>query len=701
MGPYFSLSLSTLLRLLVLAACCLLSITGQAATIPAQEPQADSLEQLYFHAPPAQKQQYLQELVLHYLPDKPELALHKSQQALELAKEIQSPQGQAFALIQLGNAIRYLLHDYDSSLYYYREALAVSRQQNLTREQLNAFLAIGDIYQEAGNSYKAIEHYMQAQVLAESLRLQRMAVEVLNRTGKVYASIGNESKAVRHHTKALQLSQEHQYGKGIADSHYWLALAYQDQGNLNQALQQLQLAADLRGQMNDQPGLGACELARARILLAQKEYNKAEAILEKGLQRFRQLGLITEQANAYNLIGMLQIEQMKYQQALSHLQQALNIGEMRNDKKIIRDSYENLYACYSALKDYEQALKYKDLYVAISDFIYGEENERRMAELQTRFEISEKEREIELLKIDNELRDLAIQKQTNFRNFLITGMVLLIIILLLIVYLYRNNRQNNQQLRHTNKTIHQQNQELQELNATKDKFFSIISHDLKSPLNSLTAFSGLLINHADALSREEIQMLATDLDKSLKNLLSLLENLLEWSRAQTNQMEVEPEALPLRELVQANVDLLQKMADNKKIRIHTNVPLSTTAMAGRNQLNAVLRNLISNAVKFTETGGRVTISAVEWKDMVEVSVQDTGVGISKNVMDKLFRIEHKHSSNGTANEKGTGLGLMLCKEFIEQHGGQLSVDSKEGIGSTFRFTVPIADIGQEKALPAL
>lgn len=372
---------------------------------------------------------------------------------------------------------------------------------------------------------------------------------------------------------------------------------------------------------------------------------------------------------------------------------------MRSDKKIIRDSCENLYTCYSALKDYEQALKYKDLYIAISDFIYGEENERRIAELQTRFEIAEKEREIESLKIDNELRDLAIQKQTNFRNFLITGMVLLLIILLLIVYLYRNKRQSNQQLRLTNNTVHQQNQELQELNATKDKFFSIISHDLKGPLNSLTAFSGLLINHADALSREEIQMLATDLDKSLKNLLSLLENLLEWSRTQTSKRELSTEPLPLREFVQVNVELLQKMADNKQIRIHTNVAVNTTVLAGRNQLNAVLRNLISNAVKFTEPGGRVTISAIEWRNIVEVSIQDTGVGISKEAMDRLFRIEYKHSTTGTANEKGTGLGLMLCKEFIEQYGGQLSVDSKEGIGSTFRFTMPAADISPKKASP--
>lgn len=308
MNPCFFISVTKQLKLSLAVACCLITITWHKASGAFPKQHADSLEQLYLRAGDTQKQKLLQELILLYLPEKPELALHKNLQALEVANRIPSPYGQIFALSQLGNSVRFLLHDYDSALYYYKEALVISRRNSLQQEQLDILLTTGDIYQEVGNSYKTIEHYMQAQALAESLQIHPMAAEALNSSGRVYASIGNESKAIRYHSTALKLSLAHQYGKGIADSHYWLGMAYQNKGNLNLALQQLQLATDLREQMDDQPGLGQCELTTGRIFLLQKEYPKAEAILNKGLNRLRQLGLITEQANAYNLIGLLQIE---------------------------------------------------------------------------------------------------------------------------------------------------------------------------------------------------------------------------------------------------------------------------------------------------------------------------------------------------------------------------------------------------------
>lgn len=532
-------------------------------------------------------------------------------------------------------------------------------------------------------------------MVAERRQLYAASTDALLKTGQVYGSIGNEGKSVDYYRKALQLSKQQQYTQGIADSHFWLGNAYKDRANMEMALQSHQSALAIRTRIQDKAGIGESKLALGGVFLLQRKYEQARDHIQQALFLFQKLHKQEEEATAYIVLARLQITRQQHLQALPYLQSALAIGEARNDKKIIRDSYEHLYTCYAALKNYEQALRYKDLFVAISDFIYGEESERRMAELQTRFEIAEKEREIEVLKKDREFRELAMQKQTNFRDFLLTGLVLLAIILLLILFLYQNNRRNTRQLAATNLTIKQQNRKLQELNATKDKFFSIISHDLKGPLNSLTAFSSLLIRHTDSLSKEEIQMLATDFDKSLKNLLSLLENLLEWSRSQTGRLEVRPEPLHLKPLIQANVELLQQMADNKGILIQTEVPATLWAYAGRNQMNTVLRNLISNALKFTKPGGRISILARELEGALEIAVNDTGIGISKEVEQKLFRIEHKHSSPGTAHEKGTGLGLLLCKEFIEQSGGRLRLKSQEGQGSSFIFTLPKAEALKE------
>jgi signal transduction histidine kinase len=664
----------------------------QAQQLPAM---ADSLENELRMLPPSQRFGVLEKLIFIYLHNEPKKALWKSQEALSLAQELKAPAMQALALNNIGNSLRYLLSDYDSALSYCFRALAISQQHKLQNEQIIIFNTIGEIYQEVGNAYKAIEYFMQAQMLAERNNLHAASADAMLKVGQVYGSIGNEGKATDYYKKALYLSENQGYTKGVADSHYWLANSLLNKSNLELAYQTHQTALAIRTRINDPTGIGLSQLALGRIYMLKGQPEQALQHMQKALELFKKLKDEALQATVYINLASLQLAQKKYKAAVPYLQTALNIGEFRNDKKIIRDSYEQLYTSYAALKNYEQALKYKDLFVAISDFIYGEESERRMAELQTRFEIAEKEREIEVLKKDNQLHELARQKQANFRDFLITGLILLAIILLLIIYLYRNNRQNTRQLQTTNHTINQQNIELQELNATKDKFFSIISHDLKGPLNSLTAFSGMLIKHTDALTKEEIQMLARDFDKSLKNLLSLLENLLEWSRSQTGILEIKQEPLELKSLINLNVELLRKMAENKEIHIQTEVPGTLWAFAGKNQMNTVLRNLISNAVKFTKPGGQVIIRAQEWKDVLEIIVTDNGIGIRQEVLEKLFKIEHKHSSLGTANEKGTGLGLMLCKEFIEQSGGTLKVESQEGKGSTFRFTVPKTRVLQE------
>jgi signal transduction histidine kinase len=236
--------------------------------------------------------------------------------------------------------------------------------------------------------------------------------------------------------------------------------------------------------------------------------------------------------------------------------------------------------------------------------------------------------------------------------------------------------------------IQQKNLELQESNNTKDKFFSIIGHDLKSPINSLSSFSMLLMDHLESLSKDEIKMLARDVDKSLKNLSTLLDNLLQWSRSQTGAIEFHPRDFDVNALLHGNKELLRGQAETKQIHIELTNASSLSVHAHLESVDTVIRNLISNAIKFTSPGGRVTVTAKEEGDEVIISVTDTGVGIPRPLVDKLFRIDVRHSTNGTANEKGTGLGLVLCKEFVEKNGGNLGVQSIEGRGSTFYFTLP-------------
>lgn len=229
---------------------------------------------------------------------------------------------------------------------------------------------------------------------------------------------------------------------------------------------------------------------------------------------------------------------------------------------------------------------------------------------------------------------------------------------------------------------------LRELNATKDKFFSIIAHDLKSPFNNIVGFSDLLLTQIQEKDFEGIEKYAGIINTSAQRVMDLLMNLLEWSRSQTGRMEFNPEYIEIYELVNSVVELLEETARQKSIRILKNLPRKTVAFADFSMISTILRNLISNAIKFTNPGGLIEISVQPSDNELMVCVADNGVGIKKEIIRKLFRIEESLSTAGTRNERGTGLGLILCKEFIEKHGGRIWAESEPGKGSKFFFSIP-------------
>jgi PAS domain S-box-containing protein len=233
---------------------------------------------------------------------------------------------------------------------------------------------------------------------------------------------------------------------------------------------------------------------------------------------------------------------------------------------------------------------------------------------------------------------------------------------------------------------------LRELNATKDKFFSIIAHDLKSPFNSIIGFSNLLTRQIQEKDYKGIGRYAVIIQNSSQNAMSLLLNLLEWSRAQVGKMEFNLQHLDVVSLINEAIRLLEDAAVQKSITIYTELPSALFVYADKAMIATILRNLISNAIKFTDVGGEVVISAKQKPDELLITVSDNGVGISLDTIEKLFRIDQNHTTLGTSKEKGTGLGLILCKEFIEKHGGKIWVDSEVGKGSRFCFTIPTEQI---------
>ena len=254
--------------------------------------------------------------------------------------------------------------------------------------------------------------------------------------------------------------------------------------------------------------------------------------------------------------------------------------------------------------------------------------------------------------------------------------------------LYSTAQQEIAERKRAEEALRLVNEELKHVNDSKDKFFSIISHDLRGPFNTLLGFAQLLSQNLERYTPQKLRDHIEKLHSSAERLYALLENLLTWSRIQRGVMEREAYQLDLYDIAEDNVALFLSKAQQKQVTLLTTVPENTMAYADPNMVDTVVRNLVSNALKFTEGGDTITISTRPRDDMLEMSIADTGVGISPDGRDKLFRIDVQYTNPGTEGEKGTGLGLILCRDLVTRNGGEILVESDIGAGTTFRFTLP-------------
>ncbi|MFA5296989.1 MAG: PAS domain S-box protein [Lutibacter sp.] len=245
--------------------------------------------------------------------------------------------------------------------------------------------------------------------------------------------------------------------------------------------------------------------------------------------------------------------------------------------------------------------------------------------------------------------------------------------------------------RETQLQLEKLTEELKIQNDSKNKFFSIISHDLINPLSGIIGFSELLKENSENLEPEKIEKFATIINKSANFTLSLLHDLLEWSRVQVGSIKPDKEIFMLSDLLKHNIAGVSSLVSSKKIDLTSNFNQNLSVFADKKMISAIVRNLLSNAIKFTPNGGKIAISCKEIslndKKFIETTITDTGIGMSEENVNKLFKIEHNYRSNGTNNETGTGLGLVLCKEFIEKNNGCIKVKSEQNVGSSFIFTI--------------
>lgn len=578
--------------------------------------------------------------------------------------------------------------DYEKAMDLFIKSLSIEDSLKLRKEPVFTYLGIAQLFDQTGNLKKSDEALEQALNLNVAVDDKQVLVFIYNKQGSIKARDGQIEAAEENYNAVLMNLADLPDALTEAEAHFNLGALYTRQNKLTKALekykQSLALWRSEQNAANEANTLNAI----GNLYSLMKNEEKALANHVVALEIRQRLSDKAALAESYNNIGTLYYQQKNLERAVANVDLALAAAQASQDQEQMRKSYDLLSLCLRDAGDFREALRYRELFVEMTDFIQRDMNQQKLVDAQTGYQIDKKQNEIQKLESIRKAREreLAAERRTKIILYALVGLAA--VVLVLILYLYFLKRRTNKILQVAHDTVRDQNVQLTDLNATKDKFFSIISHDLKGPLNSLTSFSGLLINHTDSLSKDEIKMLAKDLDKSLKNLFALLENLLEWSRSQTGNIEFKPEPFDLIALLQQNKDLLGTQAQNKNISLVLNSADQLQIDAHRHSINTVVRNLISNAIKFTPQGGTITLSTEVKESSLIVSVRDTGVGMPKEVLEKLFRIDTKHTTKGTAEEKGTGLGLILCKDFIEKNGGKIWVTSEVGKGSTFSFQLP-------------
>lgn len=618
----------------------------------------------------------------------PEMGIKYGEEGLQIAKDNNYAKGEADIHYLLGVS-HHAQSNYSRAMEHYQLCYKI-------RERLKDKVGIGEslnrigmIYNVKGEYDKALDYCLRSVNILEQTNNLKALAESYNHLGVIYYILNDFEKSISISQKALKICESINEEHVLAVSYEHLGLVDIKRGDYDNALLNVQKSLDLRLKKNDKIGVAGSYENLAIIFRSTKKYSEALKYYNKSLALKRELNNKRGIASSISGIGLTYFNMGQPEKSLPYLLDALEIRRQLKDRRGIVSSLNRLADSYEAMKDYKNALDFHKLADNANDSLLNEQKNKAIAEYQEAFQHERRDKEILLLQQEN-----TIQKY--FQNFLILISLLLSAAAITIFIAYRSKRKVNDLLVSRNNLVTEQKEELQRLNeqlnemiATKDKFFSIIAHDLKSPFQGLLGYSSILSQEYSTLTEEEKISFIQNIEELSNSSYRLLENLLEWSRIQTGKMNLNIEEFNLLPEIFPTLSLIKQTANNKGIEFNYNIDSSINIQADRYMLSAIIRNLASNSIKFTNSGGKIDLIVEKLNQFIRFSVKDTGIGISKNSIDNLFRVDKNISTKGTANEEGTGLGLLLCKEMIERHGGEITVESEVGKGTAFRFTISL------------
>ncbi|NQU84460.1 MAG: tetratricopeptide repeat-containing sensor histidine kinase [Mariniphaga sp.] len=644
--------------------------------------------------------------------------------------------------IELIKYVRY--SDFELFLELSNSNLELAKKEGLNWAQIDVLMEMGEILISKGIFSEAIVTLNKALELAEIDEYRPYVGWVCISIGNAYEGLFSYQKAIYYYQRASQVLEETNITEGIALSASNIGNCYQELNELDKAEGYLNKGLQFRDSINDFVNWGYIKMYLAEIKINRGYYyearaelkiledfisknietsidanqileaqhllstifwftsdcegylnNKDEAVanLAKGISLSKKMNNFLNLANFYNLIGNIYLGEKEYDQALSFADSALALAT--NERSFIEEA--NSYLLYSNIYEESnnpnQAIQYYKKFKSVNDSIFNNSVVQAISDVDVLVQTIENEKNNQILELE------VKQKQKTILITLIGGAFILMVISVFVIVIarrFRKEKRLTKELTLKNEEIVQQssnleilNEELRKLNISKDKFNSIIAHDLKNPAATVFSLIDLLKGSYDEYPEEnkkELIDMAHDMsDRTVK----LLENLLVWSRIQDGRMEVKLTNFSISDVVKESLNLSKRMAEAKGVILKSAKMENLEINADKNMITTVIRNLHANAIKFTYTGKQIKSGVNKLDNSIEVWVQDEGIGIPKDKLENIFKIDSEIQRKGTNDEPGTGLGLQLCNEFIKMHNGKISVESEEGQGSRFAFYLPL------------
>ena len=565
------------------------------------------------------------------------------------------------------------------------EAISILLELNDSSRLARSYNNLGLVYSQINEIENAILTYQKALEINEVLQNHVELGRLYGNIGSLYAKLNYHEKSREYFQLSIDLKMEHMPEIQWAGAYNNLGSAYRRLKNLDTASVLFNKSIEISTRLGDQDVEILSKNNLGLTYYDLKQYKLAYDLMLSALAKARSINHKPHTVMTLANLSMINVELGNYEDAIKLSQEAILITESVNNVRPKISLYDNLSNAYKGLGNTEKALAYFALKVNLNDSLNSSAQKEALLMLDNQYQAAKQEREIEKQKLTVLKQNSEAKTQQAQIIALVSVLLLVLIILIFILREYRVKIARNESLRKTNQHIEEQREALKRSNSDKDKLFSIVSHDLRGPFNSLKMI--LDLTASGDLNHDEIQMLLLKLNKSVGANHGFIENLLLWSKSQLGGLVVIKSTIIISEICRRAVETFEFPIKEKKISILNEVDEDFRIISDPDLIQLLMRNLIGNAIKFSHQGGIINLSAEKDDDRIEIKIEDYGVGIQKDKIAGIFELSHE-STLGTEKEVGTGLGLTLCKEVVTKLGGIIKLESEVNKGTTVTILLP-------------